>query len=162
MRSINFLLTYFNRDCLPWAVQKWLNRSRCRLGRGLGWVQGIKLLGAWPDQGQFWAGKGMPRHARRHSDVSCAKTAELIERPNTISLSVCCAAMRPYVKLRWPLVIIIIVIIIIIIIINQMNMEHSLSRHWRLVNNHTYYSRIITRQRASTSTLCHFDCKSIT
>jgi len=31
-----------------------------------------------------WAilrGKGMPQHARRHSDVSCAKTAEPIEMP---------------------------------------------------------------------------------
>jgi len=24
---------------LPWAVQKWLNWSRCRLGCGLGWAQ---------------------------------------------------------------------------------------------------------------------------
>jgi len=29
-----------NRDCLPWAVQKRLNRSRCRLGYGLRWAQG--------------------------------------------------------------------------------------------------------------------------
>jgi len=27
-------------DTLSWAVQKWLNRSRCRLGCGLGWTQG--------------------------------------------------------------------------------------------------------------------------
>jgi len=27
-------------DTLMWAVQKWLNRSRCRLGCGLGWAQG--------------------------------------------------------------------------------------------------------------------------
>ena len=26
-------------------------------------------------------GKGIPRHARQHSDVSCAKTAEPIEMP---------------------------------------------------------------------------------
>ena len=32
------------------------------------------------ERGNF-EGKGMPRHARRHSDVSCAKTAELIEMP---------------------------------------------------------------------------------
>jgi len=32
------------------------------------------------EMGNF-EGKGMPRHARRHSDVSCAKTAELIEMP---------------------------------------------------------------------------------
>ena len=28
------------RDCLPSAVQERPNRSRCRLGRGLVWVQG--------------------------------------------------------------------------------------------------------------------------
>jgi len=27
-------------DTLTWAVQKWLNRSRCRLGCGLGWADG--------------------------------------------------------------------------------------------------------------------------
>jgi len=27
-------------DTLPWAVQKWLNRSRCHLGCRLGWAQG--------------------------------------------------------------------------------------------------------------------------
>jgi len=27
-------------DTLPWAVQKWLNRSRCRLDRWLGWAEG--------------------------------------------------------------------------------------------------------------------------
>jgi len=26
-------------NTFPWAVQKWLNRSRCRLGCGLGWAQ---------------------------------------------------------------------------------------------------------------------------
>jgi len=30
------------RDSLPWAVQKRLNRSRCRLGYGLGWLGPIK------------------------------------------------------------------------------------------------------------------------
>ena len=28
------------KDTLPWALQKWLNRFRCRLGCGLAWVQG--------------------------------------------------------------------------------------------------------------------------
>jgi len=28
------------RDSLPWAAQKRLNRSRCRLRRGLGWAKG--------------------------------------------------------------------------------------------------------------------------
>jgi len=32
------------------------------------------------ERGNF-EGKGMPRHARGHSDVSCAKTAEPIEMP---------------------------------------------------------------------------------
>jgi len=29
------------RDTLQSSVQKWLNQSRCRLGCGLGWAQGI-------------------------------------------------------------------------------------------------------------------------
>jgi len=29
------------RDTLRWSVQKQRNRSRCRLGCGLGWAQGI-------------------------------------------------------------------------------------------------------------------------
>jgi len=29
------------RDTLRSSVQEWLNRSRCRLGCGLGWAQGI-------------------------------------------------------------------------------------------------------------------------
>jgi len=28
------------RDCLPWAVQKWLNRLICHLASGLGWAKG--------------------------------------------------------------------------------------------------------------------------
>jgi len=36
------------RDTLWSCVQKWLNRSRCRLGCGLGWAQGIVLDGG-PD-----------------------------------------------------------------------------------------------------------------
>jgi len=28
------------RELLPWAVQKWLNRSICRLGCGLRWARG--------------------------------------------------------------------------------------------------------------------------
>jgi len=33
------------RDTLRSSVQKWLNQSRCRLGCGLGWAQGIVLDG---------------------------------------------------------------------------------------------------------------------
>ena len=50
------------RDTLRWAVQKRLNRSRCRLGCGLGLAQGIVLDGG-PDpygNGQFWGGKRRP------------------------------------------------------------------------------------------------------
>jgi len=31
---------YLIDDTLPRAVQKWLNRSICRLGFGLGWAEG--------------------------------------------------------------------------------------------------------------------------
>jgi len=31
-------------DILPWAVQKWLNRSICHLGCGLGWAKGSTSL----------------------------------------------------------------------------------------------------------------------
>jgi len=27
-------------DTLPWAVQKWLNQSRCHVGCGVGWAKG--------------------------------------------------------------------------------------------------------------------------
>jgi len=32
------------RDTLRSSVQKWLNRSKCHLGRGLGWAHGIVLV----------------------------------------------------------------------------------------------------------------------
>jgi len=54
-------------DSLPWAVQKRLNRSRYRLGYGLGWSQGNVL------KGSNFRGKDMPGHAWRHSAVRCAK-----------------------------------------------------------------------------------------
>jgi len=34
------IIKYRYRHTLRWAVQKWLNRSRCRLGSGLEWAQG--------------------------------------------------------------------------------------------------------------------------
>jgi len=62
------------QDALLWAVQKLqkrLNRSRCRLGYGLGWAQG-SIIGWGPDttcKGEIITGKDMPGHARRHSAV---------------------------------------------------------------------------------------------
>jgi len=41
--SIPFWGKWHARACprtLPWAVQKWLNRSKCHLACGHGWVQG--------------------------------------------------------------------------------------------------------------------------
>ena len=39
------------RDFLAWAMQKRLNRSRCRLGCGLGWSKGSRLCIKW---GAHW------------------------------------------------------------------------------------------------------------
>ena len=68
------------------AVQKWLNRSRCRLGCGFAWLHAsMEPCIRWgPDRpmprGNFW-GKDMPRHAQRHSAMSCAKMGKPIEMP---------------------------------------------------------------------------------
>jgi len=50
-------------DALSWAEQKWLNRSRCHLGYGLGWVQGTIIR--WSSdtpmrRGNFYGEKGRP------------------------------------------------------------------------------------------------------
>jgi len=70
------------RDLLPWAMQKWLNRSILRLGSGLGWDEGSisSIIFA------TWEG-------------TLAPPGEYIRlnRPSA-------AAMRSYVKLLWPLV----------------------------------------------------------
>jgi len=58
-------------DNLPWAVQKWLNRSRSCLGCGLGWAR-------W----SMWYNGAHWRHP-----------ANMIERP--------CMAAMPCVKLLW-------------------------------------------------------------
>jgi len=61
-----------------WALQKQLDRSRCRLGCGLGWPRepcirwGSRCRDA---KGQFWGGKGSPIAKYRDTLVSCAKTA---------------------------------------------------------------------------------------
>jgi len=45
-------------DTLPWAVQKQLNRSRCRLGSGLWWAQGNAKYDIWqtrlPSVWKWW------------------------------------------------------------------------------------------------------------
>jgi len=66
------------RDFLPWAGQKRLNRSTCRLGcgLGLGWAEGST------------------------SSIIFATWRIRLNRPSA-------AAMQPYVKLLWRLVIII-------------------------------------------------------
>jgi len=73
----------WNIGTLPWAMQKRLNRSRCRLLFELGWVQGtIYYMGSKsPMRRRNLQGKDMPGYARPHSDVSCAKMAEPIEIP---------------------------------------------------------------------------------
>ena len=53
-----------------------LNRSKCRLVCGFGWPQGIMYwMGVQiaPWEGAIFRRKYMPKHARRHSAVSCAK-----------------------------------------------------------------------------------------
>jgi len=74
-----------------------------------------------PHEGAVFREKIMPGHARRHSAVSCAKMAEPIEMPfgsrtrvgqgSTFYMGaqpnrLCEAAMRPYVKLLLPHVIV--------------------------------------------------------
>jgi len=70
------------RDCLPWAVQKRLNRSRCNLGC---WVGRPKEPGnRWgpdPVRRGNYDGKGMNWHEWWHSATSCARTAEPIKMP---------------------------------------------------------------------------------
>jgi len=65
---------------------KRLNRSKCRLGCGLGWAQGTMYYTgsrspSHPIQATIFSGKDMPGHALQHSAVSCAKMAEAIEIP---------------------------------------------------------------------------------
>jgi len=60
-----------HRDTLRSSVQKRLNRSRCRLGYGLGWAQGSMYY--------IEPRKDTTGHDRQHSAASCAKTAEPID-----------------------------------------------------------------------------------
>jgi len=62
------------RDDLPWAAPKRLNWSRCRLGRGFGWAQGIMYytgIQIAPCEGTIFRGKDMPRHAWQHCHELC-------------------------------------------------------------------------------------------
>jgi len=76
--------TRLNRPCSA-AVQKRLNRSRCRFGVDSGGMgprnhvlDGVLIV---PCQGTIFRGKDMPGHTRRHSAVSCVKMGEKIEMP---------------------------------------------------------------------------------
>ena len=66
-------------DTLPWAVQKWLNWSRCRFGCGLGWAQGSNVYVTWVHTGAIWR--------------------IWLNRP-------CAARWGLSVKLLWPLVVV--------------------------------------------------------
>jgi len=75
------------RDFLPWAVQKRLNRSICRLGFGLGLAERSTSLIVFVRRRQC-------AHMGRHIGGTWWT------RLNCLSA----AAMRSYVKLFWPLV----------------------------------------------------------
>jgi len=73
-------------DFLPWAVQKRLNRSICRLGYELGWADGSSssvVFARWRQCALMGWHIGATWRIRWN-------------RP-------CAAEMRPYVKLLWPL-----------------------------------------------------------
>ena len=76
-------------DTLPWAVEKRLNRSICRLGCGFGCAEGSAssiVFAKWRQCAQVGGHINATWRIR-------------LKRPSA-------AAMRSYVKLRWPLVII--------------------------------------------------------
>jgi len=64
-------------------VQKQLNGLRRHLGFGLSEPKQpcVTWCSRSPVQRDNFGGKDMPRHARRHSAMSCAKRAEQIEMP---------------------------------------------------------------------------------
>ena len=80
------------RHFLPWGVQKRLNRSICRLGCGLGRAEASTSSIVFAR----WCQSALPWAHWRH-------LANMIELNHPSA-----AAMRSYVKLLWPLVIIII------------------------------------------------------
>jgi len=69
------------RTVLQTVAQKRLNRSRCRLGCGLVGAQETTCwMGSrFPLRKGNFMGKDIPGNGWRHSAVSCAKMAELIE-----------------------------------------------------------------------------------
>ena len=77
-------------DILPWAVQKWLNRSICRLGCGLGWTEGSTssiVFDMWRQCAHMGGHNGATWRIR-------------LNRPSEVT-------MQSYVKLLWPPAIII-------------------------------------------------------
>jgi len=90
------------RDFLPWAVQKRLNRSICHLGCGLGWTE-------WSTNSIVFARWRLKSRRIRQVAPMCPRErlGEHIGATWRIRLNrLYAAAMRPYVKLLWPLVII--------------------------------------------------------
>jgi len=76
-------------DSLSWVVQIRLNRSICRLCCGLKWTEGSTssiVFARWHQCSHMWGHIGATWRIR----LNCPSAA----------------AMRPYVKLLWPLVII--------------------------------------------------------
>ena len=74
-------------DFLLWAVQKWLNRSICRLGCGLWWAEGStssSIFARW----------------RQYAHMGGHIGATWRTRLNRLSV----VAIQSYVKLLWPLV----------------------------------------------------------
>jgi len=76
---------------LPWAVQKWLNRSRCHLGCGLKWVEGSMCY-----MGAHW------RHLTNATDpFVCGGDAALSQITFDHHLLVCIVCVvRDYRKLN--------------------------------------------------------------
>jgi len=84
------------RDFLPCAVQKWLNRSTCHLGCGLGWAKGSTssiVFAKWHQCALMGGHNGATWQIRLNRSSA--------------------AAMRPYVKLLWPLVIISTIVLVV-------------------------------------------------
>jgi len=74
------------KDFLPWAVQERLNRSICRLDCGLEWAERTSSI--------VFARRRQCAHMGRHIGTTWRIR---LNRPSA-------AAMRSYVKLLWPLV----------------------------------------------------------
>ena len=75
---------------LPWTVQKLLNRSICHLGCGLGWAE-------LSTSSIVFVRLRQPMCPHRRAHWQPGECDWRLNRPYA-------AAMRPYVKLLWPLV----------------------------------------------------------